>query len=131
MRCDTTPETAKQILIVDDDEDARDVLGELVAAFGHRPLRASSASEALDHAERHTVDLALIDIGLPGTDGYEVARRIRRVARGASVKLVALTGYSDEVTRRQAAAAGFDAFLVKPAHASALEALLVAASAES
>jgi CheY-like chemotaxis protein len=106
---------------VDDDEDARDVLGELIDALGHHALRASSAVEAIEHAQRGPLDLALIDLSLPGMDGCEVARRIRDTVAGANIRLVALTGYSDDATRRSAAAAGFDDFLVKPAYSATIE----------
>ena len=113
----TGPESshAKYVLIVDDDVDAREVLGELIGALGHHPLQASSAQEAVACAERTRVDVALIDLGLPGADGYEVARRIRSTIAGNGIRLVALTGYSDDLSRRSATEAGFDDFLVKPA----------------
>lgn len=106
---------AKYVLIVDDDADARELLGELIGSLGHHPLQAASAHEAMECAASTRVDVALIDLGLPGTDGYEVARRIRGTIAGAGIRLVALTGYSDDASRRTAAEAGFDAFLVKPA----------------
>ena len=111
----------KRVLIVDDDEDARDVLGELISALGHQALQAATATEAIEQVERHQLDLALIDLSMPEVDGYEVARRIRRTISGAGIRLIALTGYSDEVTRRVAAAAGFDDFVVKPAYSTTLE----------
>jgi CheY-like chemotaxis protein len=113
---------AKFVLIVDDDADARDVLGELIGALGHHALKAASAHEAIACAERNKVDVALIDLGLPGADGYEVARRIRATLAGSDIRLVALTGYSDDVSRRSAAEAGFDEFLVKPAGTPAIAA---------
>ncbi len=111
---------AKYVLIVDDDVDARDMLGELIGALGHHPLKAASAHEAVACAEKTQVDVALIDLGLPGTDGYEAARRIRSTISGAGIKLVALTGYSDDASRRSASEAGFDEFLVKPARTDAI-----------
>lgn len=114
----------KYVLIVDDDEDARELLGELIGALGHHPLQAASAHEAVECATRTRVDVALIDLGLPGTDGYEVARRIRGTITGAGIRLVALTGYSDDLSRRTAAEAGFDAFLVKPAATTEIAAVV-------
>ncbi len=115
------------MLIVEDDADAREMMGELVATFGHDPLPAADATEALAQARVRKPDIALIDIGLPGVDGCEVARRLRAALEGspgAPIRLVALTGYSDRATREMAEAAGFDVYMVKPVRAEALEALL-------
>ncbi len=111
----------RRVLIVEDDDDVRDVLGELVAALGLEPLPAATAEEAIQHATHSPVAVALVDLGLPVVDGYEVARRLRASVWGAEMRLVALTGYSDQETRRHAAAAGFDHFLVKPADPAAIE----------
>jgi CheY-like chemotaxis protein len=115
---------AKYVLIVDDDADARELLGELIGTLGHHALQAASAHEAVECAATSRVDVALIDLGLPGTDGYEVARRIRNTIAGAGIRLVALTGYSDDASRRSAAEAGFDEFLVKPARTTDIAAVV-------
>jgi CheY-like chemotaxis protein len=117
------------VLIVEDDDDSREMLGELVTAFGHRPLQASNATEALEQAREQKPDFALIDIGLPEVDGCELARRLRLAmveVPGLNTRLVALTGYSDGAMRESAGAAGFDAYMVKPILPEALEALLSA-----
>jgi CheY-like chemotaxis protein len=115
------------VLIVEDDDDSREMLGELITAFGHRAVAAASAAEALAQARDTKLDVALIDIGLPEVDGCELARRLRlAMAPGHCPRLVALTGYSDGDTRETAGAAGFDAFMVKPIMPEALEALLSA-----
>jgi two-component system, chemotaxis family, CheB/CheR fusion protein len=112
-----------RVLIVEDDEDSREMLSELVSLLGHSPVRAANAGEALQRVHEAEPEVALIDIGLPEVDGCEVARRVR--ASGASrVRLVALTGYSDGATREIAAAAGFDDFVVKPLLPETLEDLL-------
>jgi len=111
----------RRVLIVEDDEDVRDVLGELVASLGHEPLPVASGDEALKRASEAPIAAALVDLGLPEVDGYEVARRLRASAWGSNMRLVALTGYSDAETRRHARAAGFDQFLVKPADPAAIE----------
>jgi CheY-like chemotaxis protein len=114
----------KRILIVDDDQDARDILGEMIAALGHDTFQASTAHEAIERAQRTPLDLVLIDLSLPDVDGFEVARRIRGIVANAGARLVALTGYSDDESRRSAVAAGFDDFLVKPAYGTTIEALV-------
>lgn len=112
-----------RVLIVEDDEDSREMLGELVSLLGHSPVRAADAIEALQCVRDAEPDVALIDIGLPEIDGCEVARRVR--ASGASkVRLIALTGYSDGATRESATAAGFDDFVVKPLLPETLEHVL-------
>lgn len=115
------------MLIVEDDDDSREMLGELISAFGHRPLPAANAAEALACARDQKPDVALIDIGLPEVDGCELARLLRLAmveTPGLNTRLVALTGYSDGATRESAGAAGFDAYVVKPIMPEALEALL-------
>lgn len=115
------------MLIVEDDDDSREMLGELVASFGHRPLVAANAAEALAQVSSQRPDLALIDIGLPEIDGCELARLLRRAIAavpGLQTRLVALTGYSDGAMRESAGEAGFDAYVVKPIMPEALEALL-------
>jgi CheY-like chemotaxis protein len=114
----------KRVLVVEDDDDARDVLGELIASLGHEVVPAASALEALELARGAGLDVALIDLGLAGTDGCEVARQIRNTVAGGSMRLVALTGYSDRQTRKSAAEAGFDDFIVKPAHCDVIAELL-------
>ena len=121
----------RRVLIVDDDDDAREMMGELLDAMGHDTVKASSADEALEHVQRGSLDLALIDLGLPGIDGCEIARRIRRTVAGAGMRLVALTGYSDEATRQNAVDAGFDDFVVKPAYPATIEAVVNAAGSQS
>jgi CheY-like chemotaxis protein len=117
------------VLIVEDDDDSREMLGELISAFGHRPVGAANAAEALAFAREQKPDVALIDIGLPEIDGCELARLLRLAmveTPGLKTRLVALTGYSDGAMRESAGAAGFDAYVVKPIMPEALEALLSA-----
>jgi CheY-like chemotaxis protein len=116
----------KRVLIVEDDDDARDVLGELIMSLGHDVVQAASGTEAMDRVADTSLDFALIDLGLGGTDGCEVARQIRKTPAGRDIRLVALTGYSDKSTRKNAAEAGFDDFIVKPAHCDVIETLLSA-----
>jgi PAS domain S-box-containing protein len=103
-----------RILIVEDNADARDMLLALLSLERHDVVTASDGPAGVDAALRERPDVALIDIGLPGLSGYEVARRIRATESGRSIKLIALTGYGQSEDMRQAREAGFDLHLVKP-----------------
>ena len=111
------------ILIVEDNADARDALRMLLELDGHRVETAGEGLEALEIARGKDPDTALIDIGLPGIDGYEVARRIR-AGGGPRPLLIALTGYGQPEDRKRATEAGFNSLLVKPVDPSALTDLL-------
>jgi CheY-like chemotaxis protein len=100
------------ILIVEDSVDGRESLRLLLEGAGHHVTVAGSGEAALASAGDAQPDLILIDIGLPGIDGYETARRIR--ARDDTVRLVALTGYNGPEDRERSLAAGFDAHFAKP-----------------
>jgi PAS domain S-box-containing protein len=108
------PGRSLRILVVDDNRDAADGLVLLLERAGHRVSTAHDGEEALRAAPELRPDAVVLDIGLPKLDGYEVARRIRAEAWGATVVLVALTGFGQEADRRMARAAGFDSHLVKP-----------------
>src|SRR5215813_12971749 len=111
------------ILIVEDNEDARDALRMLLELDGHIVEAAAEGAQALELARAKDPDVALVDIGLPGIDGYEVARRIRATDTKRPL-LIALTGYGQPEDRRRATEAGFDSMLVKPVDPSALTDLL-------
>ena len=85
----------------------------LLTLLGYRPVGASDGPSALEAAARIKPRVALVDIGLPGMDGYELARRLRS-AHPDGMKLVAVTGYGQDSDRAQSREAGFDAHLVKP-----------------
>ena len=91
---------------------------------GHRVRSASDGVAALRLLEADPADVALLDIGLPGMDGYELAARIRGDGRLAGVRLLALTGYGQAADKQKARAAGFDAHLVKPVDTAVLERVL-------
>ena len=118
------PERRMRILIVDDNDDGRDMLKMLLELHGHEVHEAMDGPSAVDGVIAFRPDVAIVDIGLPGFDGYEVARRVRRFGNADRVMLVALTGYGQEEDRRQAKEAGFDAFLVKPVEAQTLAKML-------
>jgi signal transduction histidine kinase len=106
------PATVGRVLVVDDNEDAAMLLADVLASFGHQVQVAHSGPDALAGLAAFQPDAALLDIGLPVMDGYELAQRVR--ARLPAVKLVALTGYGQANDRERSRAAGFDAHLVKP-----------------
>jgi signal transduction histidine kinase/ActR/RegA family two-component response regulator len=119
--------TSRRILVVEDNTDAREMLHHLLKLAGHEVLDAADGPGGLEVALRQRPDIALVDVGLPGFDGYELARRVRATG-DSSVYLVALTGYGQPDDRRQAMEAGFDAHLVKPVHPEALLAAIHAAA---
>ena len=104
----------KKILVVDDNEDARVLLAELLTKSGHEVETAEDGLTALQVLEEFQPDVAILDIGLPGMDGCELARRIRQLPAQAAVRLLALTGYGQAADRSNTRAAGFDVHLVKP-----------------
>jgi signal transduction histidine kinase len=114
---------ARNVLIVEDSADIRESLQDLLEGLGHRVEAAADGEQALVRALVQRPDVALVDIGLPRIDGYEVARRMRE-ALGADLLLLALTGYGQPEDRARAAAAGFDLHLTKPVEVSTLELLL-------
>jgi signal transduction histidine kinase len=101
-------------LIVEDNEDGREMMAMLLDSFGTRVLQAADGAAGLAAARAHLPDIALVDIGLPGMDGYEVARRLRADPATQGMRLVALTGYGLLEDRQRALQAGFDLHLVKP-----------------
>jgi len=114
-------QAAKRILLVDDHADAREMYCAVLRAAGHDVYQAQDGPGALAVFGHTQLDVAVVDIGLPGMDGYELARQIRSASGGRSVTMVALTGYGFPEDRKRSNAAGFDWHLVKPA---ALEELL-------
>jgi len=114
----------RRILIADDNADALESLAALLSLNGHQVLRAADGEAALRVAEGFKPEVALLDIGMPGVDGYEVARRIRTLEGGREIMLVALTGWGQESDRKRAQEAGFDAHLTKPVDLDRLGQLL-------
>lgn len=106
---------SRRILLVDDNEDAADTTRQLLELLGHEVNVVYDGLAAIDWLRRHPLpELAIVDIGLPGMNGYEVAAALRRMEGGARVHLVAVTGYGQESDRARSQAAGFDRHLVKP-----------------
>jgi CheY-like chemotaxis protein len=104
----------RRVLIVEDNADAREGLRLLLTFAGHEVETAEDASSALDKLRTFQPDVALIDIGLPGIDGYGLARMARQTPEARGAYLIALTGYGQVEDRQQALAAGFDAHITKP-----------------
>ncbi|HYX26379.1 MAG TPA: ATP-binding protein [Thermoanaerobaculia bacterium] len=112
------------VLLVEDNLDAAEALGELLRMWGHTVHLAHDGASALEAARRRRPDVVLLDIGLPGMDGYTVAEQLRAVPGHEGVKLVAVTGYGQESDRQRAALAGFDHHLVKPVDVERLRELV-------
>jgi CheY-like chemotaxis protein len=120
----------RRVLIVDDNSDMRTTLRMLLQVGGHQVDEAVDGVEALEVLLRLRHDVAFIDLGLPGRDGYELAQAVRGAPGGESLYLVALTGYGQPRDRRRALEVGFNAYLVKPASLDDLTRVLAAAPAD-
>ncbi len=116
----SNPVTPKRVLVVDDNEDSADLLREMLQWVGHDGAVAHDGPAALEIAERFEPEVALLDIGLPVMDGYELGRRLHATPRGARSRLIALTGYGQDRDREQSRLSGFEAHLVKPIDAAHL-----------
>jgi len=121
---DSSAGSARRVLVVEDNTDAREALKMLLEESGHDVRAAADGMEALSQAEQFTPDVVLLDIGLPGLDGYAVARQLRASPRSADALLVAITGYGQPEDRALARAAGFDYHLLKPVEPTRLFELL-------
>ena len=115
------------ILVVEDNLDGRQSMCELLEIWGHRVDIAENGLQGVELALSASPDVALIDIGLPGIDGNEVARRIRAAFGTGHMELIAMTGYGQPEDRRRALQAGFDSYLIKPVDPTQLSRLLAAA----
>jgi CheY-like chemotaxis protein len=113
----------RYVLVVDDNEDAASTLAAALRMLGHTVHVAHDGPSAIELAGRAAFDLALLDIGLPVMDGYELAQHLR-AAGTRPIALVAITGYGQERDKRQSAEAGFDAHLVKPVTVETLKTAL-------
>ncbi|HEY6881771.1 MAG TPA: ATP-binding protein, partial [Polyangiales bacterium] len=116
--------TRSRVLVVDDNADALVTLSDALRVHGHDVHTAEDAASALALAERVSPEVAVLDIGLPGVDGYELARRLRQLPGFAHIKLVAVTGYGQASDKQRAHAAGFDEHLVKPITVQTLRGVL-------
>ncbi len=107
-------ERGARVVVIEDNEDSRELLCQLLRSSGYEPHAAGDGHAGLEMIASTMADVAVIDVGLPGIDGYEVARRVRSNPAYANVLLIALTGYGQLADRLRAREAGFDEFIVKP-----------------
>jgi len=114
----------RRILVVDDNEDQAQSLGMLMRVLGHEIQLAYDGPSAVEAARTFVPDIALIDIGIPGINGYEVARRIREMPHLKNVVLVAQTGWGHDDDRARSRDAGFDHHLIKPLDLAELQRIL-------
>jgi CheY-like chemotaxis protein len=104
----------RRVLVVDDNVDAAESLAMLLSASGCNVRSVYEGRSAIDAVKSDPPDAILLDIGLPEMDGFEVARRVRRLPAGAQPLIIAVTGYGSELDRERAKEAGFDHHLAKP-----------------
>jgi CheY-like chemotaxis protein len=105
---------ATRVLIVEDNRENRVTLEKILTLYGYEVSTAADGLAGFEAIATHEPDVALVDIGLPGIDGYEVARRVRSELSDSQVRLIAVTGYGGSEERAAVLTAGFDAHLVKP-----------------
>jgi PAS domain S-box-containing protein len=118
------PIVPRRVLVVDDNVDAATTLNLLLKSLGHETCVAYDGVQALTMAVDFRPDIVLLDIGMPGLDGYEVARRMRALRRDLPLRIVAVTGWGQETDRQKSQEAGFDVHLVKPVDANELARVL-------
>lgn len=115
-----------RILVVDDNHDSALSLAMMLSIMGHETRTAHDGESAVTTAESFLPDVVLLDIGLPKLNGYEVAQRIREQAWGASMFLIAVTGWGQDEDRQRSSEVGLNVHMVKPVEPAALERLLAA-----
>jgi CheY-like chemotaxis protein len=113
-----------RVLIVDDNTDAARGMARLLTLLGHDVMTAADGPSGIEAARDFRPDIVLLDIGLPGMSGYEVATRLRQEEHGKAARIIAVSGYGQEEDRRRSREAGFDHHLVKPVDHDALVTLL-------
>jgi signal transduction histidine kinase/CheY-like chemotaxis protein len=116
--------SSHRVLVADDNTDAADSMAMMLRLLGHEALVARDGLTAVAIAQRERPDLVLLDIGMPGLNGYEVCRRLRALPWGASLRIVAVTGWGQDSDRARSRDAGFDEHLVKPLSPAQLRRLL-------
>ncbi len=117
-------QTARRVLVVDDNRDAAESLAHLLRKKGHEVYEAYDGIHGVQEAALHLPEVVILDLGMPGLNGYEVAERLRRMPGMEQAYLIALTGWGLEEDRQRSKSAGFDAHLTKPADNAKLLGLL-------
>jgi CheY-like chemotaxis protein len=125
-----TAPLGRRVVIADDNRDGADSLTMVVRAFGCEVRTAYDGAGAVHQVEAFRPHIVFLDLGMPGMDGLEAARRIRALANGSATRLVALTGWGQERDRQLTSEAGFDAHVVKPADPFALRTLIAGAPSD-
>ncbi|HZX81260.1 MAG TPA: ATP-binding protein, partial [Lysobacter sp.] len=120
-RTSTRPSRRRRVLVVDDNQDAATTLAMMLELEGHATCVAFSAQDALARADGFRPDIAFLDIGMPGMNGYELARALRDLPALAGIRLVAVSGWGGEEDKRRSAEAGFDRHLTKPVSIEAVQ----------
>lgn len=118
------PHGGRRVLVVDDNEDAAESLAALLCLFGHEAAVAYDGEQSLALAAEFKPEIVLLDLGMPRMDGHEVARRMRREPWGASLRIIALSGFGSATDVARSRAAGCDSHLVKPVSPTDLEDVL-------
>jgi CheY-like chemotaxis protein len=118
------------VLIVEDNADSRETLRTLLTLWGHQVTVAENGPRGVEKALTTQPEIALVDIGLPDLDGYQVAEQVRAAPQGDGIYLIALTGYGQQGDRRRSLHAGFNAHLVKPVDPKELARMLAEARVE-
>ena len=108
------------VLLIEDNDDGREMMATMLEAWDYTVLQAADGLAGVELARTGSAQVALVDIGLPGIDGYEVARRLRQIDTTSNIKLIALTGYGLAEDQKRVLEAGFDLHLVKPVDMGAL-----------
>ena len=121
---------SRRVLIIEDNRDAREMFRIMLELSGHEVLEAEEGLSGLEMLKSKRPDVAVIDVGLPGLNGYEVARRFREEPGSDGVMLVALTGYGTPEARERSRKSGFDYHLIKPVNGEALEEIMRESSSE-
>ena len=119
-----TKKAARRVLVADDNEDAGESLAMLLRLDGHEVEVAYDGIDAIELFDRMHPDVVILDIGMPGLNGYEVAGRIRERDTGRTAMLIAVTGWGQEADKARAVRAGFDHHFTKPVEPESLSALL-------
>ncbi|HEV7515819.1 MAG TPA: response regulator [Thermoanaerobaculia bacterium] len=117
-----------RVLVVEDDTESLELMGALLSLWGYEPRLTPDGPAGLRAATTEMPDVALLDIGLPGMDGFEVAQRLRSAPGGDSVLLVAVTAFRGESHRDKAFECGFDKYLMKPVDIETLRLVLAEAA---